>query len=346
MGENITYKSAGVDVEEGQKAVQLMKHHVKSTFNKNVLDDIGGFGGLFSLDLEGIKEPVLVSGTDGVGTKLKLAFMMDKHDTIGQDCVAMCVNDILCQGAKPLFFLDYVATGQLKAEKVADIVKGVALGCRKSGCALIGGETAEMPSFYADGEYDMAGFTVGIVDKSKVITGQNIKPGNKIIGLSSSGIHSNGYSLVRKLFFDVANMGLEDWVDELGKTLGEALIEPTKIYVKPVLEALKSINIDGIVHITGGGFFENIPRVLPDNVDAKIDLGTWDMPPIFNLIQNKGNVELEEMYKTFNMGIGMMLIVDADDVDGTLEILKSEGEQGYIIGEIIEGKRQVKLCQA
>lgn len=341
--DNMTYKSAGVDVEEGQKAVELMKKHVQSTFNDNVLDDIGGFGGLFALNLQGINDPVLVSGTDGVGTKLKLAFAMDKHDTIGKDCVAMCVNDILCQGAAPLFFLDYIATGRLKAEKVADIVKGIAMGCKEAGCALIGGETAEMPGFYADGEYDMAGFTVGIVDKSKIITGKDIKSGDLIIGLKSSGIHSNGYSLVRKLLLEKEEMKLDEFIDELGSTLGNVLLEPTKIYVKSVLQVIKKVQVKGISHITGGGFFENIPRILPNSVNAEINLGSWEKPPIFDLIQKRGNVSLEEMFKTFNMGIGMMLVISPEDKDKVLEILASNGETGYLIGKINEGNGQVKL---
>lgn len=345
MDNNMTYKSAGVDVEEGQRAVQLMKRHVQSTFNENVLDDIGGFGGLFALNLDGIKEPVLVSGTDGVGTKLKLAFLMDKHDTIGQDCVAMCVNDILCQGATPLYFLDYVATGSLKAEKVADIVKGVAVGCKEAGCALIGGETAEMPGFYAEGEYDMAGFAVGIADKSKVITGRNIRPGDIIIGLKSSGIHSNGYSLVRKLLLEKEQMDLNSYIEVLNGTLGEVLLKPTKIYVKPVIEVIRKVEVKGISHITGGGFFENIPRILPEDVDAQINIDSWDKPEIFNLIQEKGNISLEEMYSTFNMGIGMMLVVSPENKDDVLEILASKGEIGFVIGEISEGNKQVKLCQ-
>jgi len=343
--ENMTYKSAGVDVEEGQRAVQFMKDHVKSTFNSQVMQEIGGFAGLFALDLEGIKEPVLVSGTDGVGTKLKLAFILDKHDTIGQDCVAMCVNDILCQGARPLFFLDYIATGRLRAEKIAHIVKGVADGCKMSGAALIGGETAEMPGFYQDEEYDMAGFAVGIVDKSKIITGADIKPGNIIIGIASSGIHSNGFSLVRKLFVEDNKFAMEDKLEGLSKTLGETLIEPTKIYVKSVLEVLKNIDVKGITHITGGGFYENVPRVLPDNIDAHINLGTWDMPAIFDRIQEIGNIESNEMYKTFNMGIGMMLIVEEKDVETTQEILKSMGEESFVIGKTSEGNKQVHLCQ-
>lgn len=343
--ENMTYKKAGVDVEEGQRAVELMKKHVKGTFNQHVLEDIGGFGGLFALDLMGIQEPILVSGTDGVGTKLKLAFLLDKHDTIGQDCVAMCVNDILCQGAKPLFFLDYIATGKLKAEKVAEIVKGVADGCRMAGSALIGGETAEMPGFYQDGEYDIAGFAVGIVDKSKVITGKDIKEGDVIIGIASSGLHSNGFSLARKVLLDQGNLSLDASFQALGKTIGEELITPTKIYVKPVLEVLKSIAVKGIAHITGGGFFENVPRILPVGVDALIQLGSWDVPEIFKLIQSLGGIEEEEMFKTFNMGIGMMLVVAQEDVEAAMEILRISGEKAYKIGKIQEGDKQVVLWQ-
>ncbi|AKL93885.1 phosphoribosylformylglycinamidine cyclo-ligase PurM [Clostridium aceticum] len=343
--ENMTYKNAGVDVEEGQRAVQLMKNHVKSTFNKNVLEDIGGFGGLFALDLKDIKEPILVSGTDGVGTKLKLAFLLDQHDTIGQDCVAMCVNDILCQGAKPLFFLDYIATGRLKAEKVADIVKGIAEGCKMAGCALIGGETAEMPGFYQDGEYDVAGFSVGLVDKSKVITGKEIQAGDVIIGIPSSGLHSNGFSLVRKVFLEGDKFSLNAPIEELGSTLGEALIIPTKIYVKAVTEVLKSIEVKGIAHITGGGFYENVPRILPEEVDAHIQLDSWQIPQIFKMIQTVGNIQEEEMYKTFNMGIGMMLVVQEKDVETTLTILQEAGENPYKIGEIRAGNKQVVLCR-
>lgn len=338
---DITYKNAGVDVDEGQRAVKLMKDHVKSTFSDNVLTDLGSFGGLFSLDIKDYKEPVLVAGTDGVGTKLKIAFMMDKHDTIGQDCVAMCVNDILCQGGKPLFFLDYIATGKLIGEKISQIVGGVAKGCRLSESALIGGETAEMPGLYEEDEYDMAGFSVGIVDKSKIITGANIKAGDVIIGLPSSGIHSNGYSLVRKLFFDLLNMKTTDHVEALGKTLGEELITPTKIYVKPVLGLLKEVDVKGICHITGGGFYENIPRILPDNVDAKINLGSWDILPIFKLMQEKGKIAEREMFATFNMGVGMMLVVSKEDVEKSIEILKAAGEDAKVIGEIVEGSQQV-----
>ncbi len=343
--EKITYSSAGVDVEEGQRAVDLMKQHVRGTFTPQVLTDIGGFGGLFKLDLVGMKEPILVSGTDGVGTKLKLAFMMNQHDTIGEDCVAMCVNDILCQGAQPLFFLDYIATGKLKAENITEIVKGVANGCKKSGCSLIGGETAEMPGFYSEDEYDVAGFAVGIVDQSKLITGKNIGVGDVIIGLPSSGIHSNGYSLVRKLFFEVIKLSVDTKLKGLEKTLGEELLTPTRIYVKPVLELLKQMEIKGIVHITGGGFFENIPRILPQNVNAKIQLGSWEVPPIFKLIQEMGNVTQEEMYKTFNMGVGMMLVMKANEAEQALELLSKLGEKATIIGEITEGQKQVVLCQ-
>lgn len=340
---NITYKSAGVDVNEGQRAVQLMKEHVKSTFNSNVLADLGGFGGLFSLNIKDYEEPVLVAGTDGVGTKLKLAFMLDKHDTIGQDCVAMCVNDILCQGATPLFFLDYIATGKLVGEKVAEIVGGIANGCRQSGCALIGGETAEMPGLYNSDEYDLAGFAVGIVDKSKVITGDNINSGDIILGLKSSGIHSNGYSLVRKLFFDVLKMKSEDYVEEFGCTLGEELLKPTKIYTKEILSLIKSINVKGIGHITGGGFYENIPRILPDGVDAKISVDKWQLPAVFKFMAEKGNVDMEEMFSTFNMGIGMIVVVSKEDADVSMELIRNAGSEVNIIGEIIEGTKQVIL---
>lgn len=340
---NITYKSAGVDVNEGQRAVKLMKEHVKSTFNSNVLADLGGFGGLFSLNINDYKEPVLVAGTDGVGTKLKLAFMMDKHDTIGQDCVAMCVNDILCQGGKPLFFLDYIATGKLVGEKIAQIVGGIAEGCKLAGSALIGGETAEMPGLYNEDEYDLAGFAVGIVDKTKVITGENIEAGDIILGLPSSGIHSNGYSLVRRLFFDILNMKTTDYVEELENTLGEELLTPTKIYVKSILGLIEKINVKGISHITGGGFYENIPRILPENVDAKIDVSGWELPPIFKLIQEKGNVDLEEMFSTFNMGIGMIIVVKERDVKEAVSVLKELGEDAKIIGEIVKGSKRVIL---
>ncbi|SCY72434.1 phosphoribosylformylglycinamidine cyclo-ligase [Alkaliphilus peptidifermentans] len=343
--DKLTYSTAGVDVDEGQRAVDLMKQHVKSTFTPQVLTDIGGFGGLFALDVKDMKEPILVSGTDGVGTKLKIAFMTDRHDTIGQDCVAMCVNDILCQGAKPLFFLDYIATGRLQAEKAAEIVKGIAMGCKESGCSLIGGETAEMPGFYQDGEYDVAGFAVGIVDRQNLITGEGIIPGDIVIGIPSSGIHSNGFSLVRKLLFDIKGYDINSEIDGLEKKLGNELLTPTKIYVKPVLEVLKKSKVKGIVHITGGGFFENIPRILPQNTAANIKVGSWPISPIFNIIQQQGNIDDSEMFKTFNMGIGMMLVVDKNEAKDVLETLAEIGEKGYEIGNILEGQRQVVLCQ-
>jgi len=343
MDNKLTYKDAGVDTKEGERAVLLMKEHVKKTFNKNVLTGLGSFGSLFNLELEGITEPVLVSGTDGVGTKLKIAFLTDIHDTVGQDCVAMCVNDILCQGAKPLFFLDYIATGKVKAEKVADIVKGIADGCVLAECALIGGETAEMPGFYQDGEYDMAGFAVGIVDRKKIIDGSKIAKDDVIIGIPSSGIHSNGYSLVRKLFFETLNMKVSDQVSQLGMTLGEALITTTKIYAKVCNSVLSKNPINGIVHITGGGFFENIPRIIPEGLGVEIRLGSWEAPPIFEYIKNAGNIETSEMFATFNMGIGMMMIVNPADVEDVKNQIKAAGENAFEIGRITEGKG-VTLC--
>ena len=331
-----TYKSAGVNVEEGQKAVALMKNAVKETFTKNVLTGLGGFGGLFELDLEGLNKPVLVSGTDGVGTKLKLAFMMDKHDTIGQDCVAMCVNDILCQGAKPLFFLDYLATGKLKAEKAETIVTGIAKACKESGTALIGGETAEMPGFYAEGEYDLAGFVVGIVDKDKMITGEKIQPGDALVGIASSGVHSNGFSLARKIFFEQEKMKPEEYSPRLGKTVGEALLTPTRLYVKPILSLMDGVEIKGMSHITGGGFYENIPRMLPEGTGIEIARGSFPVPEIFTMIRELGKIEEEEMYKTFNMGIGMVLAVAEAEVEKTIQTLKDSGEEAFHIGKVIK----------
>jgi len=341
--ERLTYKDAGVDTKEGEKAVSLMKEHVKKTFNANVLTGLGSFGSLFRLDLTGIKEPVLVAGTDGVGTKLKIAFLMDKHDTIGQDCVAMCVNDILCQGAKPLFFLDYIATGKVRAEKVAEIVKGVADGCVLGECALVGGETAEMPDFYADGEYDMAGFAVGVADRSRVIDGSAVKKGNVLVGIPSSGIHSNGYSLVRKLFFEKMNLKVTDYVAELGKTLGNALITPTKIYTKACNAVLSKVPVNGIIHITGGGFFENIPRIIPDGLGVRIDMGSWNVLPIFQYIQKCGNIDRNEMFATFNMGIGMIMIVEEEKAGAVMELLKEAGEAPSVIGRVVNGEG-VCLC--
>ncbi len=341
------YKNAGVDVEAGYKAVELMKSHVKRTNIPGVLSGIGGFGGLFEIGT-GYKNPVLVSGTDGVGTKLKLAFLMDKHDTVGQDCVAMCVNDIACGGAKPLFFLDYIAVGKNVPERVADIVKGVADGCVKAGCALIGGETAEMPGFYDPDEYDLAGFSVGIVDKEDIIDGSKLEAGNVIVGIQSSGVHSNGYSLVRKVF-DINDS--EDCVkrlhthsDELGMMIGEALLTPTKIYVKPLLSAMEAVDVKAVSHITGGGFIENIPRMLKEGTRAKIDKNSFEVLPIFNMIQKLGDVSERDMFNTYNMGIGMMLAVPADQADKAVEVLTAAGEKASVIGEIVDGEKGVDIC--
>lgn len=332
------YKSAGVDVEAGYKAVELMKGHVKSTFRPEVLTDIGGFGGLFSIaSAKNMQEPVLVSGTDGVGTKLKIAFVMDKHNTIGIDAVAMCVNDVVCSGAEPLFFLDYIACGKNEPEKIADIVSGVAEGCRQSGCALIGGETAEMPGFYPVDEYDLAGFTVGIMDKAKSIDGSRICDGDVLIGIASSGIHSNGYSLVRKVF-DITEESLNTHYDELGQTLGEALLTPTKIYVKSVLELIKNVDVKGLSHVTGGGFIENIPRMMPEGTKVNIQEGTWEILPIFKLLESKGNVARMSMYNTFNMGIGMVAAVKAEDAQKAIDVLTSLGEKAYVIGNVTKGE--------
>ncbi len=340
----LTYKEAGVDVKEGARAVELMKKHVKETFNDDVVGDLGSFGGLLRLSGE-FEKPVLVAGTDGVGTKLKIAFLMDQHDTVGQDLVAMCVNDILCQGATPLFFLDYLATGKLNAEKTANIVKGVTDGCKLSNMPLLGGETAEMPGFYQEGEYDMAGFAVGVVDESKIISGKDIQSGDVLIGLPSSGVHSNGFSLVRKLCFDALKLEVGTYVDALGMTLGENLITPTKIYVKPVLSLLQQVLVKGMIHMTGGGFYENIPRMIPEGLGVKIDLGTWPTLPIFDYIASEGNVSQTEMFSTFNMGIGLIIIVDPADVDQTIEHLKTCGEAAYVIGSVSDSVEGVELCQ-
>lgn len=343
MSEKITYRDAGVDIEEGYRAVEKMKKHVKSTFNANVLTDIGSFGGLFQLPMQGLEEPVLVSGTDGVGTKLKIAFMADVHETVGQDLVAMCVNDVLCQGATPLFFLDYLATGRLDADKAADLVKGIADGCRLAGCALIGGETAEMPGFYADGEYDMAGFTVGVVDKKKIIDGSSIVAGDVVIGLASSGIHSNGYSLVRKLIFDVAGLALDAPLGNTGKTVQEVLLEPTAIYVKPVLKAIATGCIKGAAHITGGGFIENIPRTLPKGLSVQVDRGGWQVPELFNFLQRTGNLDDEDMFNTFNMGIGFVMVVGKDHVETVRQALTEGALESFIIGEVVTSDRGLIL---
>ncbi|MGI6734180.1 MAG: phosphoribosylformylglycinamidine cyclo-ligase [Anaerovoracaceae bacterium] len=341
------YKESGVDITAGYEAVSLMKKHIARTVTKGVLGDIGGFGGLFELDLTDIKEPVLVSGTDGVGTKLKIAFLMDKHDTIGIDCVAMCVNDIVCSGAKPLIFLDYLAVGVNRPEKVAKIVSGIAEGCVQAGCALVGGETAEMPGFYGPEEYDLAGFAVGIADKCKLIDSQSVKPGDVIIGLPSSGIHSNGFSLVRKVL-DVENQPLSRYMDELSCTLGEALLTPTRIYVKPVLSLLSQIKVKGICHITGGGFYENIPRILPANCAAKIDYEALTVPPIFHLLQKAGNIPVREMFNVFNMGTGMCIITNPADADKAIQCLngyfEKEAAASAASNEPFEKKSSVSIA--
>lgn len=335
----ISYKDSGVDVERGYKAVELMKKHVQSTFDANVLGDIGSFGGFYSIAGKNMKEPVLVAGTDGVGTKLKYAFLANKHDTIGIDAVAMCVNDIVCQGAQPLFFLDYFATGKLSPETVATVVSGVAEGCRQSGCALIGGETAEMPGFYPDGEYDLAGFAVGIVDKKDVINGKNIAEGDVLVGIASSGIHSNGYSLVRKLFGDTNNShDLDRYDDRLKDKVLNVLLTPTKIYVKSVLNLISKVKVKGIAHITGGGFIENIPRIFPEGIGCEIDLASYPLPEIFRIMKEKSEASDAQLYNTFNMGIGMVFCVDKKDVEKTVAELTSTGETAYVIGKTVKGK--------
>ena len=335
-----SYRDAGVNIEAGYEGVKLMSAHVKRTMIPGVVSDIGGFGGLFAPDFAGMKEPVRVSGTDGVGTKIRIAQLMDKHDTVGIDCVAMCVNDIICCGAKPLFFLDYIAIGKNEPEKVATIVSGVAEGWVQAGCALIGGETAEHPGMMAADDYDLAGFSVGLVDKAKVIDHNTMAPGDAILALPSSGIHSNGFSLVRKVF-DVEHADLNVYSDELGRTLGEALLEPTRIYVKPVLRCLEAARVKGISHITGGGFFENIPRCLPEGLTAKIDKAAVKTPPIFAMLQSKGNIPEHDMFNTYNMGVGMTVIVAKEDVDRAIAALDCGA---YVIGEIVSGEERVTLC--
>lgn len=335
------YAASGVDITAGYRAVELMKQHIAKTITSGVCSDVGGFGGLFELDLTGITKPVLVSGTDGVGTKLKLAFLMDKHDTVGIDCVAMCVNDIICCGAKPLFFLDYIACGKNIPERIADIVKGVCEGCVQSGAALIGGETAEMPGFYPVDEYDLAGYSTGVVDKDKIVDTKKMSAGDVIIALPSSGVHSNGFSLVRKVF-DVENADIKNPVEALGgKSIGETLLTPTKIYVKPVLALLDEVKVKGISHITGGGFYENIPRSIPDGLGAKIDKASVKILPIFKLIQEAGNISERDMFNTFNMGVGMSIVVDKNDADKAIEVLKANGEDAYIIGEIVKSDEKI-----
>ncbi len=337
-----SYAAAGVDITAGYKAVELMKKYVARTVTEGVCSDVGGFGGLFELP-EGLKKPVLVSGTDGVGTKLKLAFIMDKHDTVGIDCVAMCVNDVICSGAKPLFFLDYIACGKNVPERIADIVKGVSEGCVQSGSALIGGETAEMPGFYPIDEYDLAGFSVGVVDKENILDNKTMKAGDVVIAMASSGVHSNGFSLVRKVF-DVENADIKTPVEKLGgKSVGETLLTPTKIYVKSILALLEKVDVRAISHITGGGFYENIPRSIPDGFGAKIQKSAVKVLPIFELIAEVGNIPERDMFNTFNMGVGMSVVVPAEQVETALEILKANGEDAYVIGEIIESDEKIIL---
>ncbi|MEH7347265.1 phosphoribosylformylglycinamidine cyclo-ligase [Gottfriedia acidiceleris] len=332
------YKQAGVDIEAGYEAVNRMKKHVQKTMRQEVLGGLGGFGGIFDLSKFNYKEPVLVSGTDGVGTKLKLAFQMDRHDTIGIDAVAMCVNDIVVQGAEPLFFLDYLAVGKAVPERIEQIVKGVSDGCVQAGCALVGGETAEMPGMYPEDEYDVAGFAVGIADKSKLVTGQNIKEGDILLGISSNGIHSNGYSLVRKVLLEKGGLTLDQHIDKLGHTLGEELLRPTKIYVKPILNVLKKFEVKGMAHITGGGFIENIPRMLPEGIGAEIDYGSWPIQPIFDLLEEIGELKREEMFNIFNMGIGMVLAVSEENLHDTIKLLEEDGEKVFIIGRTKAGE--------
>ena len=338
------YAAAGVDITAGYRAVELMKRHIATTVTPGVCSDVGGFGGLFELDLTGLHRPILVSGTDGVGTKLKLAFLMDKHDTVGVDCVAMCVNDIICCGARPLFFLDYIACGKNVPERIEQIVKGVCDGCVQAGCALIGGETAEMPGFYPADEYDLAGYSTGVVDKDRIIRNETMRPGDLLIALPSSGVHSNGFSLVRKVF-DVEHADLKAPVAALGgKSLGETLLEPTKIYVKPVLALLERVRVKGISHITGGGFFENIPRMIPEGLCAKIREADVRVLPIFDLIAETGKISRRDMFNTFNMGVGMCVAVPAEEAELALQILHEQGVDAYLLGEITEAERRIELC--
>lgn len=339
----LTYADAGVSIEEGYRAVDMMKKHVQRTFTPSVLTGLGSFGALFKLDMTELTEPVLVAGTDGVGTKLKIAFLMDRHDTVGEDAVAMCVNDVLCQGATPLFFLDYIATGKLEAEVAADIVKGVAEGCIKAGCSLIGGETAEMPGFYSEGEYDIAGFAVGVVDRSKIIDGSQVAAGDILYGLPSSGVHSNGFSLVRKLFFDKLGLSVNDTVEGLSGTLGETLLAPTRIYVKPVLELLKTGAIHGMAHITGGGFHENIPRMYGKHLDAKIQIGSWPILPVFEVMAREAGLEENDLFNTFNMGIGFVIAVDPAKEAEFLKAAEGLGETVHRLGEMVPGTGAVQL---
>lgn len=345
MKKGLTYKKAGVNIDEGERFVNLITPIVKKTFRKEVLTNIGSFNALFKLNIKKYKSPVLVSGTDGVGTKLKIAFMMDKHNTVGIDLVAMCVNDILTSGAEPLFFLDYFATGKLNSKKATEIIKGITIGCKEAGCSLIGGETAEMPGFYPENEYDLSGFAVGIVEKSEIIDGSKIKTGDLIIGLSSNGIHSNGYSLVRKLFFDLKKMKIDTYIPELRRTLGEELLRPTKIYVKAYMALKNKVDIKGMAHITGGGIPGNLPRIFPKGVSAIIRENSWYVPEIFRIIKEMGNVPEEDMRRTFNMGIGYIIVLPETDAYNALKILKKIGFKSYIIGTVEKGGRSVRYSE-
>ena len=341
--ERMTYRDAGVDIDAGNESVSLIKDAVRATYRSEVMGDLGGFGGLFALNTKDYKEPVLVSGTDGVGTKLRLAFLLNKHDTIGQDAVAMCVNDILVQGAEPLFFLDYLAVGKLEPMQVSEVVTGVARACKESGCALIGGETAEMAGFYPIGEYDIAGFSVGVAERSKLITPARVKAGDVLLGLPSSGVHSNGYSLVRKIVFERKGFKGDEYIEELGQTIGEELLTPTRLYPRICLPLIREFDIHGMVHITGGGFYENIPRALPDHMGAEVNGAAWTIPPVFRLLQEWGNVDWTEMYRTFNMGIGMVLIVSSDEADRIMAQLNAQNETVYHIGHVTEGAHEVVI---
>lgn len=342
MNKTLTYKGAGVDIDEGERFVRLLSPLVKTTFRPEVITDIGSFSALFNLDLRRHKKPVLVSGTDGVGTKLKIAFMMDRHNTVGIDLVAMCVNDILTSGAEPLFFLDYLATGKLKAQKALDVVRGIAKGCREAGCSLVGGETAEMPGFYADGEYDLSGFAVGVVDKKEIIDGSRIKAGDAIVGLASNGLHSNGYSLVRKLFFEQEGMDVNSYVDELGAKLGDELLRPTRIYVRAFTLLRDKLKIKGMAHVTGGGLPGNLPRIMPEGVYARIRSGSWPVPKIFSLIESLGKVPGDDMKKTFNLGIGFVMVVGRRAAPDAINLLRKSGYPAYFIGNTEKGGKGVR----
>lgn len=341
----LTYRASGVDIDEGNRAVNLIKDKIKGTYDKNVIGDLGNFSGLYSLkDFINMDEPVLLSSTDGVGTKLKLAQMMDIHNTVGIDLVAMCVNDLICQGAKPLFFLDYIATGKLIPEKIDDIVSGIVEGCKMAECVLIGGETAEMPGMYSEDDYDLAGFSVGIADKSKIISGQDVNSGDTLIGISSSGIHSNGYSFIRKIFLQEYKYELTDYIEELGMTLGEALLIPTKIYVKLVMDLIKKYELKAIAHITGGGVIENIPRVIPNGLGIDIEKNSWEKPAIFKMIEKFNAIDEVELHKSFNMGIGLAMVVDSDKAEEIVSYLNESEKQAYIIGKVVDTHEGVKLC--